>query len=148
MGNRDTHNMLKAQRRIHRAGGRARRLLASVLACLLIASALPVVDRSAVADEAKGTEYTNLVVQKKWVGPATVDSVNYHLEAYDRASGAQVNIPSSVAGLSGTVTKDGNWRTEVANLPAKVGAPTLTTRLLKTMCPTDTTFIIPSQATS
>lgn len=136
MGNRDTHNMLKAPKRIHRAGGRAQRLLASVLACLLIASALPAVDRSAVADEPKGTEYTNLVVQKKWVGPATVDSVKYHLEAYDRASGAKVDIPSSVAGLSGTVTKDGNWRAEVANLPAKVGGADVDYKVVEDDVPT------------
>lgn len=131
MDNHDTHNMLKAPKRFRRAGNWAQRFLASVSAVLLILSAFPIIDRPANAVEPVAAEYTNLVVQKKWVGPAMADSVKYHLEAYDRTSGAKVEVPSSVAGLSGTVTKDGGWRTEVTNLPAKVAGADVDYRVVE-----------------
>lgn len=131
MGNCDTHNMLKAPKRLVRAGSWVQRLLVLVSVVVLVLSTFPIVDRSANAVEPVSTEYTNLVVQKKWIGPAMADSVNYHLEAYDRASGEKVEVPGSVAGLSGTVTKDGGWRAEVTNLPAKVAGADVDYRVVE-----------------
>ena len=110
-----------AQKRSNRNSERAQRPMALALAVLTALSLFPSTSRADLrVSEQSVTEYENLVVQKKWVGPETAGSVNYHLEAYDRETGEKVEIPDSMASLSGTVTKDGGWRAEVANLPAKV----------------------------
>ena len=111
----------KARKCLCKVGKRAQLVLALTAVISMAVSSFPAIGRADSVTAKEATEYTNLVVQKKWVGPATTTSVKYHLEAHDSATGSKVSIPSSMAGnLSGTVTKDGGWKAEVANLPVKV----------------------------